>query len=234
MQHVCVVGRVGTGPMKYTFNFRDIWTQWDYIAEGIGVTLLLAVVTMIAGLTIGALGAAARVYGRPWLGALVAGYVEVIRNTPLLVQLFIVFFGLPSLGVRLDAMTAAFIALSVNLGAYSTEIIRAGLEAVPRAQIEAGYSLGLSGAQVFRHVVLIPAIRIVYPALTSQFVLIMLATSVVSQISAPDLFHVASIIQSRTFRDFEIYAVIAGVYLALALAFKLFFATIEHLAFTRR
>ena len=96
MQHVCGVGRVGTGPMKYTFNFRDIWTQWDYIAEGIGVTLLLAVVTMIAGLTIGALGAAARVYGRPWLGALVAGYVEVIRNTPLLVQLFIVFFGLPS------------------------------------------------------------------------------------------------------------------------------------------
>ena len=147
--------------MKYTFNFRDIWSQWDYIAEGIGVTLLLAVVTMIAGLMIGALGAAARVYGRSWLGVQVAGYVEVIRNTPLLVQLFIVFFGLPSLGVRLDAMTAAFIALSVNLGAYSTEIIRAGLEAVPRAQIEAGYSLGLSGAQVFRHVVLAPAIRIV-------------------------------------------------------------------------
>ena len=220
--------------MKYTFNLRDIWTQWDYIAEGIGVTLLLAVVTMIAGLTIGALGATARVYGRPWLGALVAGYVEVIRNTPLLVQLFIVFFGLPSLGIRLDAMTAAFIALSVNLGAYSTEIIRAGLEAVPRAQIEAGYSLGLSGAQVFRHVVLAPAFRIVYPALTSQFVLMMLATSVVSQISAPDLFHVASIIQSRTFRDFEIYAVTAGVYLALALAFKLLFAAIEHFAFSRR
>src|SRR5204863_3101329 len=116
--NVCGVGRVGTGPMKYTFNFRDIWTQWDYIADGIGVTLALTVVTMVAGLTIGALGAAARVYGRPWLGALVAGYVELIRNTPLLVQLFIVFFGLPSLGVRLDAMTAAFIALSVNLGAY--------------------------------------------------------------------------------------------------------------------
>ena len=161
MQHVCGVGRIGTGPMKYTFNFRDIWTQWDYIAEGIGVTLLLAVVTMIAGLTIGALGAAARVYGRPWLGALVAGYVEVIRNTPLLVQLFIVFFGLPSLGVRLDEMTAAVIELSFNLGAYSTEIISAGLEAVPRAQIEAGYSLGLSGVQVFRHVVLAAAIRIV-------------------------------------------------------------------------
>ncbi len=155
---------------------------------------------MVAGLAIGALGAAARVYGRPWLQALVAGYVEVIRNTPLIVQLFIVFFGLPSAGIRLDAMTAAIIALAINLGAYSTEIIRAGLEAVPKAQVEAGHSLGLSGTQVFRHVVLVPAIKIVYPALTSQFVLIMLATSVVSQISAPDLFHVASIIQSRTFQ----------------------------------
>lgn len=220
--------------MKYTFNFRDIWAQWDFIAEGIGVTLVLTIVTMVAGLAIGALGAAGRVYGRPWLRTLVAAYVEVIRNTPLIVQLFIVFFGLPSAGIRLDAMTAAIIALAINLGAYSTEIIRAGLEAVPKAQIEAGHSLGLSGTQVFRHVVLVPAIKIVYPALTSQFVLIMLATSVVSQISAPDLFHVASIIQSRTFRDFEIYAVIAMLYLALALVFRLTFAAIAHMAFARR
>jgi polar amino acid transport system permease protein len=220
--------------MKYAFNFRDIWAQWEFIAQGVGVTLVLTIVTMVAGLAIGALGAAARVYGRPWLQAIAAGYVEVIRNTPLIVQLFIVFFGLPSAGIRLDAMTAAVIALAINLGAYSTEIIRAGLEAVPKAQVEAGHSLGLSGTQVFRHVVLVPAIKIVYPALTSQFVLIMLATSVVSQISAPDLFHVASIIQSRTFRDFEIYAVIAVVYLALALAFRLAFAAIEHMVFARR
>jgi len=185
-------------------------------------------------LAIGALGAAGRVYGRSWLRTPLVGYVEVVRNTPLLVQLFIIFFGLPSLGVRLDAVTAALIALSVNLGAYTTEIIRAGLEAVPRSQIEAGYSLGLSGTQVFRHVVLAPAIRIVYPALTSQFVLMMLATSIVSQISAPDLFHIASIIQSRTFRDFEIYAVIAMVYLALALILKLLFAATAQIAFARR
>jgi polar amino acid transport system permease protein len=126
--------------MRYAFNFRDIWAQWPSIAEGIGVTLVLTTVTMVAGLTIGTLGAAGRVYGRSCLRMPLAAYVEVVRNTPLLVQLFIVFFGLPSLGVRFDAMTAAVIALSVNLGAYTTEIIRAGLEAVPRAQIEAGYS----------------------------------------------------------------------------------------------
>jgi polar amino acid transport system permease protein len=220
--------------MRYAFNFRDIWAQSDFIVEGIAVTLFLSAITMVAGLVIGTAGAAARIYGPRWLKALIATYVEVVRNTPLIVQLFIVFFGLPSLGLKLDAMTAAVTALSVNLGAYSTEIIRAGLEAIPKAQLEAGHSLGLSGAQVFRYVVLFPAVRIVYPALTSQFVLLMLATSVVSQISAPDLFHVASIIQSRTFRDFEIYAVVAVIYLLLALAFKLIFTGIGQLAFGRR
>jgi polar amino acid transport system permease protein len=220
--------------MSYVFNFRDIWAQTDFILEGLIVTLQLSFVTMVAGLVIGTAGAAARVYGPGRLRWLVAAYVEIIRNTPLIVQLFLVFFGLPSAGIRLDAMTASVIALAINLGAYSTEIIRAGLEAIPKAQVEAGHSLGLSGVQVFRHVVLFPAVKIVYPALTSQFVLVMLATSVVSQISAPDLFHVASIIQSRTFRDFEIYAVVAVIYLALALAFKLLFAAIHQFAFARR
>ena len=220
--------------MSYTFNFRDIWAQTDFIAEGVAVTLGLSVATMVAGLAIGTLGAAARVYGPRWLSGAVAAYVEVIRNTPLIVQLFIVFFGLPSAGIRLDSSTASVIALGINLGAYSTEIIRAGLEAIPRPQIEAGHCLGLSGPQVFRHVVLFPALKIIYPSLASQFVLLMLATSVVSQISTPDLFHVASIIQSRTFRDFEIYAVISGIYLCLALGFKLLFAAIHQAAFGRR
>jgi polar amino acid transport system permease protein len=220
--------------MRYTFNFRDVWAQWDFITSGVAVTIVLTIVTVLAGSAIGALGATARVYGRTWMRALAAFYVECIRNTPLIVQLFIVFFGLPSVGIRLDAMTAAIIALAINLGAYATEIIRAGIEAIPKAQIEAGRSLGLSGVQVFRYVVLMPALRVVYPALTSQFVLVMLATSVVSQISTPDLFHVASIIQSRTFRDFEIYAVVAGVYLALALAMKFTFAAIGNVAFARQ
>ena len=220
--------------MGYNFNFRDIWAQTDFIVGGVIVTLWLSAVTMITGLIIGLAGAAALVYGPRWLRIATTAYVEIIRNTPLIVQLFIVFFGLPSAGIRLDATTAAVLALGINLGAYSIEIIRAGLEAIPRAQIEAGHSLGLSGPQVFRHVVLFPAVKIVYPALSSQFVLLMLATSVVSQISTPDLFHVASIIQSRTFRDFEIYAVIAVVYLTLALGFKLVFAGIHQLAFSRR
>ena len=220
--------------MNYVFNFRDIWAQQEFLLDGIRVTLLLSAVTIVCGLVIGAVGAATQVYGGPVLRMISAGYVEVIRNTPLIVQLFIVFFGLPSAGIRLDAMTASLIALAINLGAYTAEIMRAGLEAIPRSQVEAGHSLGLSGLQVFRHVVMFPALKVIYPALTSQFVLIMLATSVVSQISTPDLFHVASIIQSRTFRDFEIYLVVAILYLLLALALRLLFAAAGQIAFGRR
>jgi polar amino acid transport system permease protein len=219
--------------MNYTFQFRDIFAETDLLLDGLVLTLELSIVTMVSGLVIGLAGASARVYGPGWLRRLVAVYVEVIRNTPLIVQLFLIFFGLPSAGVKFDAATAAMLALSINLGAYSIEIIRAGLEAIPRSQIEAGQSLGLSGPQIFRYVIIFPALRLMYPALASQFVLLMLATSVVSQISAQDLFHMASIIQSRTFRDFEVYILVAGAYLALALVFRLLFAALYQIVFAR-
>src|SRR3984893_15877859 len=147
--------------MTYSFQFRDVFAAWEFLLDGLLLTLELSLVTMVVGLVIGLAGAAGRVYGPPWIRRPVAIYVEVIRNTPLIVQLFLVFFGLPSAGIRLDAMTAAIIALAINLRAYSPGILRAALEAVPKAQIEAGHSLGLSGTQVFRHVVLVPAIKIV-------------------------------------------------------------------------
>ena len=220
--------------MSYSFQFRDVFAAWEFLADGLVLTLELSLVTMMVGLIVGLAGAAARVYGPTWLKRTVAVYVEAIRNTPLIVQLFLIFFGLPSAGLKFDANTAAMVALSINLGAYTIEIIRAGLEAIPRSQIEAGQSLGLSPVQIFRYVIIFPALRLMYPALASQFVLLMLATSVVSQISATDLFHMASIIQSRTFRDFEVYAVVAGVYLALALLFRLLFAGLYHVIFARR
>ncbi|CAH1660626.1 ABC transporter permease [Hyphomicrobiales bacterium] len=220
--------------MKYGLQFRDVFAAWDSILDGVLITLFLSICAMLGGLVIGIACAAARVYGPHWLQRAAAIYVEVIRNTPLLVQLFLIFFGLPSLGLRLDGMTAAVIALVINLGAYTTEIVRAGLEAVPKAQIEAGHSLGLSGLQVFRHVVMFPALKAMFPALASQFVLLMLATSVVSQISVQDLFHAASIVQSRTFRDFEVYTVIGVLYLALAFAFRGAFAGIYYWVFVRR
>lgn len=219
--------------MAYTFQFRDVFAQRDAIVDGLVLTLELSAGVIALGFAIGVMVAAVLVYGKPWARRIAAGYVEVIRNTPLLVQLFLIFFGLPSLGLKLDVITASVLALTINLGAYTAEIVRAGFESIPKSQIEAGISLGLTGPQVFRHVVLLPALRNVYPSLTSQFVLMMLATSVVSQISAAELFHAGSIIQSRTFRDFEVYTVIAVLYLALSLLLRMGFSVCYRIFFRR-
>ena len=103
--------------MKYGLQFRDVFAAWEYLLDGLLTTILLSTATMVGGLLIGIAGAAARVYGGPLLRTLVSAYVEIIRNTPLLVQLFLIFFGLPSLGLRLEAIPAAIIALVINLGA---------------------------------------------------------------------------------------------------------------------
>lgn len=219
--------------MTYKFQFRDVFAQQDAIVDGLVLTMQLSVGTIFLGFVIGILVAAVLVYAKPGAQRMARVYVEVIRNTPFIVQLFLIFFGLPSLGLKLDVITASVIALTINLGAYTAEIVRAGFESIPKSQIEAGISLGLSGPQVFRHVILLPALKNVYPSLTSQFVLIMLATSVVSQISAAELFHAGSIIQSRTFRDFEVYTVIAILYLCLSLLMRVGFSACYRIFFRR-
>lgn len=220
--------------MRYGLEFRDVFAAWDVFMGGVWVTLSLSLVAMVGGLLIGIACAAAQIYGHPLLRRASLVYVEIVRNTPLLVQLFLVFFGLPSIGIKLDAITAAIIALVFNLGAYTTEIVRAGFEAIPETQIEAGASLGLSGFQIFRYVILFPALKAMVPSLASQFVFFMLATAAVSQISVPDLFHVGSVVQSRTFRDFEVYIVVAALYLALAIFFRMLFAILYRTLFGAR
>jgi polar amino acid transport system permease protein len=146
----------------------------------------------------------------------VGSYVELVRNTPFIVQLFFVFFGLPALGVKLSPEAASVIAMVVNLGAYATEIVRAGIEATPRGQIEAALSLALTPAQTFLRVVLPPALRKVWPSLVSQIVIVMLGSAVCSQISTEELSYAANLIQSRNFRSFEAFIIATALYLALA------------------
>ncbi len=164
----------------------------------------------------------------------VEAYVEVIRNTPFLVQLFIIYFGLPAAGLRVGAVPAALIGMTLNLAAYSTEIIRSGIEAVHRSQIEAGESLGFTQFQVYRHVVILPAIRKVYPALCSQFVLMMLASSICSAISTGELTAEASFVQSQSYRSFEVYLAVTAIYLVLALALRGLLALLGLWLFGRR
>lgn len=220
--------------MSYNFKFDVLLRYMPEIAHGVLLTLQFSVVTMVCGLAIGLVVAIAAISPLTPIRLAARAYVEAIRNTPLLVQLFIVFFGLPSIGIRLDANTAALIALSINMGAYGAEILRAGFEAVRPSQIEAGRSLGLTAGQTFRHVVLFQAVKSIYPALASQFVLIMLTTSVVSSIGATELFHQAAFIDSRTYRSFETYTLITVSYLVLTLGFRAFFAAIYWAVFVRR
>lgn len=220
--------------MNYNFRFSALLPYSDEIVRGIVTTLQLTCLSMSIALVIGLFVALARLSDSRVLSGAARVYVEIIRNTPLLVQLFLVFFGLPSLGIRLDAYTAALIGLSINVGAYASEILRAGIQSIRQSQVEAGRALGMTAGQTFRSVVLFPAIKAVYPALTSQFVLLLLATSVVSSLGVGELFHQATFIDSRTYRSFESYALITVAYLILTLAFRAFFALVYWLVFVRR
>ncbi len=207
--------------MAYRFQFQVIWENWDLLLTGVGLTLQLSALAIVLGLLVGIVGALCRTSGNRYFSLLAAAYVEAIRNTPFLVQLLFIFFGISSLGPRLGSIQAALLALTINFGAYATEIIRAGIQSIDHSQVEAGMSLGLNRRQVFRLVVLKPAIANIYPALTSQMVLLLLLSSVVSQISAKELTFMGNFLRSRTFRDFEIYFALALIYVSLALGFKL-------------
>jgi polar amino acid transport system permease protein len=220
--------------MIYQLHFESLLGYLDVLAQGALLTVELSVVATVLGLIIGVAGAAARRSSNVALRYVATAYVELIRNTPFLVQLFFIYFGLPSLGVRLTANEAALLAMIVNLGAYATEIVRAGIASIAKGQIEAGLSLGLSRRDIFLHIVLKPALQKIYPALTSQFIIVMLGSSVISQISAQDLTYAAGFIQSRTFRSFETYFAVTGIYLVLAIGFRAVFRAIGARAFARR
>jgi len=202
------------------FDFGAVLVDWPLLARGAGVTLLLTAVAAPVGVALGIGCAWVRLHGPRWARKTVGAYVEAIRNTPFIVQLFFLFFGLPSLGVRLTPELASVLAMVINLGAYSAEIVRAGIAATPRGQIEAGISLALTQAQVFTRVVLPPALQRIWPALVSQIVIVMLGSAVCGQISTPELQSMTNLIQSRNFRSFEAYLIATPVYLLLAVALR--------------
>jgi polar amino acid transport system permease protein len=220
--------------MNYIFHFGDMWNARDEFLAGALMTLRLSALAMVASLVIAILGAFIRTSGPKPLRLLVAGYVEIVRNTPFLVQIFMIFFGLPTIGLRLDADQGALIALVLNGSAYTIEIVRAGIENIGHGQIEGALALGLHRLQAFRLVVLPQAMRIIVPPLGSQFILLMLNSSVCSAISADELTSAALDVQGRTFRAFEAFIVAAAIYFALSLLFSSAFAALERMAFGKR
>jgi polar amino acid transport system permease protein len=206
--------------MGIEFDFGAVLAEWPLLLRGVAWTIGLTAVGTVLGMIVGTFCAWARADGPRWLRAIVGTYVELIRNTPFIVQLFFIFFGLPAAGVKLTPEVASVIAMVLNLGAYSTEIIRAGIEATPKGQIEAAVSLALSRSQVFLRVVLPPALKKVWPAMVSQIVIVMLGSAVCGQISTEELSYAANLIQSRNFRAFEAFIVATLIYLALSVALR--------------
>ncbi len=202
------------------FDFPAVLAEWPLLVKGVGATLALTAISASVGVALGVACAWARLHGPAWLKPIVGAYVELIRNTPFIVQLFFLFFGLPGLGIKLSPELASVLAMVVNLGAYAAEIVRAGIATTPRGQIEAAQSLALTEMQVFTRVVLPPALKRVWPALVSQIIIVMLGSSVCGQISTPELSYAANLIQSRNFRAFESFIVATLIYLALAMALR--------------
>ncbi|MFP6850344.1 MAG: amino acid ABC transporter permease [Pseudomonas sp.] len=206
--------------MAYQFDFIPVLQNADLLLRGAGFTLALTAIGTLLGVGLGILGAVLRAWRIRPFNTLFGIYVELIRNTPFIVQLFFIFFGLPAMGVRLSEWEAAVLAMVINLGAYSTEIIRAGIQAIPHGQLEAAAALAMSRVESFRYVVLRPALAKVWPALSSQIIIVMLGSAVCSQISTEELSFAANFIQSRNFRAFETYLVTTLLYLAMAIIIR--------------
>ena len=219
--------------MSYHFEFRPVLARADLLIQGLLVTIGLTVAAVIVGTALGIILASARAMRGGIVRLLIDSYVEVFRNTPFLVQLFLLYFALPSLGLRMTVTEAALIGMAVNLGAYAEEIIRAGIESIHRSQIEAGLSLGLTPVQIFRRIVIPPAIANVYPALCSQYVLMMLGSSLCSVIAMQELTAVSAQIGSDTYHFFEVYIIVTLLYLALVLLMRGALAFLGNLMFGR-
>ncbi|MCK3778374.1 amino acid ABC transporter permease [Ensifer sesbaniae] len=183
---------------------------------GLTFTIPLTLLSFIFGLILGLITAVARLFGPAPVSLIARFYVWVIRGTPLLVQLFVIFYGLPSAGILLDAFTAALIGFSLNVGAYSSEIIRAVISSVPRGQWEAAYSIGMSWSQAMRRTILPQATRVAVPPLSNTFISLVKDTSLAAAITVPEMFQTAQRIVATTYEPLILYIEAALIYLAMS------------------
>ncbi|UXS04029.1 amino acid ABC transporter permease [Agrobacterium tumefaciens] len=218
--------------MNYTFDFAPVFAAWPIFVDGVIGTLKMSSLSMIFGLSLGIVFMLMRMSQQPTLRAIAIGYIELIRNTPILVQVFFVFFGMPAIGIRLSGEQAAILAMTLNCAAYAAEIVRGGVQSIRAGQVEAGRALGLHTIDIYRFIVFRPAIRAVYPALCSQFILLMLNSSLMSSVSAEELTYFAQTLDSQTFRSFEIYLALGVIYLVLSQFFSVALGMIGRVYFS--
>jgi polar amino acid transport system permease protein len=199
-----------------SYEWLTLAGYWSDFVRAAWLTLQITLLSFILAMLLGLLTALAAASRSGFLRTLASIYIEAIRNTPVLLQIFIVFFGLPSIGITLNAYTAGVIALGVNVGAYLAEVFRAGIQSVPRGQLEAASILGLGRGQIFVEVVLPQAARAVYPAIVNNLIQLLLGTSLLSAIALPELSGTATVINARTLLYIQTFAVTLAAYLVLS------------------
>jgi polar amino acid transport system substrate-binding protein len=186
------------------------------LLKGAAVTVMLSVASMALAITLGLCLAFARLYGPPALGGIASAYVELYRGTPLLIQLFILYYGLPNAGITLSPLAAAVIGLGMNYAAYEAEVYRAGMEAVPRGQMEAALSLGMARPLALRRIIFPQAFKISLPAVTNDFIALFKDSSIVSVIAMVELTKIYGILAATTLRYFELGVVVAILYFGMS------------------
>lgn len=216
-------------------RFFEIYRNPEYLAllaEGAAMSAALTIAAGLMGLALATLLATARFHSVPVLGHLAAAYVEFIRNTPLIVQLFFVAFGLPQLlGYSWPFWGHALLALTLNFSAYFSEILRAGFTTVAQGQYEAARALGLRPFTIFRKIVLPQSLQRMFPSLSSQFIFLFLTTGIIAEIGVRDLTQAGMFIDSRTFRSFEVFLTLTAIYVVMSLAFKTALALVHRRLF---
>ncbi|SDV51527.1 amino acid ABC transporter permease [Chitinasiproducens palmae] len=189
---------------------------WPLLQAGLAFTVPLALVSFALGLTLAFLVALGRLYGPRWLVQVLRFYVWLIRGSPLLVQLFLIFYGLPSVGIVLDPLTAAVIGFTLNVGAYNSEVIRGVIESIPRGQWEAAYSIGMTRSQALRRAILPQAMRVALPPLSNAFISLVKDTSLAAVLTVPEIFQAAQRIAAVTYEPLVLYTEAALIYLVFS------------------
>lgn len=213
--------------MGYKLNFSVIWKNLPLLLKGAWLTVEVSTGAIIAAILVGIVMGVAKTSRHQFLRLPAAWYVEAFRNTPLLIQIFFIYFGLPQIGLKLSPFMSGFTALVLYTGAYNTEIVRAGLEAIPKGQIEAARSLGFTELQTIRHIIVPQAFRISLPALSNNFIALLKNSSLVSVIGMVELTFIGNDLTAWTFRAFEVYGAVTVIYLILVFNLSWILAMIE-------
>lgn len=204
-----------------------IMEHWPVFLEGLGVTLQMTFLAVTMGFVIGIFLALIRVYGPKPFSIVVMVFIEIIRGTPLLVQLFILYFGLPPYGINLTPFTAAIIGFTINSAAYQAEYLRGSIQSIADNQMIAARSIGMSRMKSIFNIILPQSLRMVIPSWTNEFIYLLKYTSLAYIVGAPELMTQAKFIASRNFQFFNVYLIVAMIYLVVVLIFTWFFGKIE-------